>query len=83
MQLVDTATIRGDGFMVKGEEHKNELGVMKYCLMSLAIGVCITCISYRLFALYIVPELIIGLFCFILKRKAKSVWENKKRDFFV
>lgn len=62
-----------------------------YCLISLAIGVGITFESYGLFVFlmwrhvfflsYIVPEVVIGLFCFVLKRKYKWIWGDKEGRF--
>lgn len=66
--------------------------IVKYCLISLAIGVGIAFESYELisflgyeeavFLSYMVPEAIIGIFCFTLKRSSREIWDNK-RDRFI
>jgi len=78
--------------MVNEREGKMRSGkIIGYYLISLAIGIGIAFESYELisffgyeaaaFLSYMVPEAIIGIFCFTLKRSSREIWNNKQDRF--
>jgi len=54
--------------------------IIKY-LISLTTGVSTALGSYWGPLSFILPEAIIGLFCFILKRRYRDLWDNKMERF--